>query len=209
MPSRFCALLRTKTAYYRTPDGERIFKPDDSAACYTCLKTQRPVGPDGRTRYDSYCFSTITSRNAPEAHDCIFSWPRWCRGLIQSPSGRALISLDFAQQEYLIAGTLSKDPRLIADYQGGDVYLGLGKTLGLIPPDGDKRSHPKERSLCKSLTLAVNYGMAAANLARKIDRAALSEARAHADAVEGYRLVYEAMGLDKAYTERIIGQRRK
>ena len=48
MPSRFCALLRTKTAYYRTPDGDRIFKPDDSAACYTCLKTQRPVGPDGR-----------------------------------------------------------------------------------------------------------------------------------------------------------------
>ena len=48
MPPRFCALLRTKTAYYRTPDGDRIFKPDDSAACYTCLKTQRPVGPDGR-----------------------------------------------------------------------------------------------------------------------------------------------------------------
>jgi hypothetical protein len=47
-PSRFCALLRTKTAYYRTPDGERIFKPDDAAACYTCLKTQRPVGPDGQ-----------------------------------------------------------------------------------------------------------------------------------------------------------------
>ena len=36
MASPFCALLRTKTAYYRTPDGERIFKPDDSTACYTC-----------------------------------------------------------------------------------------------------------------------------------------------------------------------------
>jgi hypothetical protein len=48
MASPFCALLRTKTAYYRTPDGDRIFKPDDSTACYTCLKTQRPVGPDAR-----------------------------------------------------------------------------------------------------------------------------------------------------------------
>ena len=51
MPSRtdnFCALLRTKTAYYRNPDGERMFDPDSSTACYTCLKTQRPVGPDGR-----------------------------------------------------------------------------------------------------------------------------------------------------------------
>lgn len=47
------------------------------------------------------------------------------------------------------------------------------------------------------------------DLARKIDRAALNEARAHSDAVEGYRIVYEAMGLDKAYTERIIRERKK
>jgi len=47
------------------------------------------------------------------------------------------------------------------------------------------------------------------DLAHKIDRAALTEARAHADAVEGYRIVYEAMGLDKAYTERLISQRKK
>jgi xylose isomerase len=46
------------------------------------------------------------------------------------------------------------------------------------------------------------------DLARKIDRAALNEARAHADAVEGYRIVYETLGLDKAYTDRIIGQRK-
>lgn len=45
------------------------------------------------------------------------------------------------------------------------------------------------------------------DLARKIDRKALAEARAKADAVEGYRLVYEALGLDKAYTERIIARR--
>jgi hypothetical protein len=42
-----CGLLRTKTAYYRTPDGERIFDPDSTTACYTCLTTQRPYGPDG------------------------------------------------------------------------------------------------------------------------------------------------------------------
>jgi hypothetical protein len=42
----YCRLLRTKTAYYRTPTGERIFEPDSTTACYTCLKTQRPVGPD-------------------------------------------------------------------------------------------------------------------------------------------------------------------
>jgi len=47
------------------------------------------------------------------------------------------------------------------------------------------------------------------DLAQKIDRQALAEARSHADAVEGYRIVYETMGLDKAYTERIISQRKK
>ncbi len=43
----YCLYLRTKTAYFRTPDGRRMFEPESSTACYTCLKTQRPVGPDG------------------------------------------------------------------------------------------------------------------------------------------------------------------
>ena len=46
------------------------------------------------------------------------------------------------------------------------------------------------------------------DLARKVDRKALNEARAHADAVEGYRIVYEMLGLDKAYIERIIARRK-
>jgi len=45
------------------------------------------------------------------------------------------------------------------------------------------------------------------DLARKIDRKALAQARANADAVEGYRIIYEVLGLDKAYTERIIARR--
>jgi xylose isomerase len=47
------------------------------------------------------------------------------------------------------------------------------------------------------------------DLARKIDRNALAEARSHADAVEGYRIVYETMGLDKAYTDRIISKSKR
>ncbi len=44
---KYCALLRTKTGYYRSPDGERLIDPDSSTACYNCLLTQRPVGPEG------------------------------------------------------------------------------------------------------------------------------------------------------------------
>lgn len=42
-----CLYLRTKSAYFRSASGERIFEPESSTACYTCLKTLRPVGPDG------------------------------------------------------------------------------------------------------------------------------------------------------------------
>jgi hypothetical protein len=129
-----------------------------------------PVGADGRTRCASRSFATITGRNAPRANESIFLWPGWCRGLIQAPSGRALTYLDFSQQEYLIAGTLSGDDRLIADYAAGDCYLSLGKSLGLIPADGTAETHPEERRLCKTVALAVNYGMRPPGLAKRINR---------------------------------------
>lgn len=44
---KYCVLLRTKMAYFRSPDGERLTDPDDPTACYACLLTQRPFGPDG------------------------------------------------------------------------------------------------------------------------------------------------------------------
>jgi xylose isomerase len=47
------------------------------------------------------------------------------------------------------------------------------------------------------------------DLARKIDRQALKQAQSKADAVEGYRLVYEVLGLDARYTDQIIARRRQ
>jgi hypothetical protein len=127
-----------------------------------------PLGSDSRARCSTYTFGTITGRNTPDATDFIFSWPRWCRGLIQAPPSRALINLDFSQQEYLIAGTLSGDPQLLADYAQGDVYVALGKTLGMIPPSGNAKTHLKERDRCKTVTLAVNYGMGPYTLSKKL-----------------------------------------
>ena len=43
----YCGFLRTKNAYFRDERGERMFNLDSTTACYMCLKTQRPVGPDG------------------------------------------------------------------------------------------------------------------------------------------------------------------
>jgi hypothetical protein len=128
-----------------------------------------PTGVDGRTRCDLYTFGTITGRNTPRARDYLFAWPKWCRGLMQVPPGRAFINLDFCQEEYLIAGTLSGDTGMIDDYRQGDVYVGLGKSLGLIPPHGDGKTHEAERGLCKAVVLACNYGMGPPELARKIN----------------------------------------
>jgi hypothetical protein len=52
---KYCAMLRTKTAYYRTPEGERIFDPESTTACYVCLNTQRPFGPDGEPADAAVC----------------------------------------------------------------------------------------------------------------------------------------------------------
>jgi xylose isomerase len=47
------------------------------------------------------------------------------------------------------------------------------------------------------------------DLAGKIDRNALNEARSHADAVRAYQVVYEVLGLNKAYVENIVARRKK
>jgi len=42
----FCLMLRTKTGYFRSVAGQRLIDLDSSTACYNCLLTQRPYGPD-------------------------------------------------------------------------------------------------------------------------------------------------------------------
>ncbi len=47
------------------------------------------------------------------------------------------------------------------------------------------------------------------DLAGKIDRNVLNEARSRADAVRAYQVVYEVLGLNKAYVENIVARRKK
>jgi xylose isomerase len=46
------------------------------------------------------------------------------------------------------------------------------------------------------------------DLARRVDRAQLAEARARVDAVRAYEVVYSALGLDADYEQRIIERHR-
>lgn len=45
---KFCRYLRSKKGYFRAADGVRMIDPDSTTACYTCLRTLRPWGPDDK-----------------------------------------------------------------------------------------------------------------------------------------------------------------
>jgi hypothetical protein len=126
------------------------------------------VGRDGRNRTMLSAFRSSTGRNQPSNSRFIFGTSVWLRGLIKPPPGYGVAYIDWAQQEFAVAAYLSGDPNMIAAYLSGDPYLAFGKQIGLIPPDGTKRSHKFQRELCKQCILAVLYGMGEWSLAARI-----------------------------------------
>lgn len=130
---------------------------------------QLAIGSDGRNRAMLSPFGSRSGRNQPSNSKFIFGPATWLRGLIKPEPGRALAYIDWQQQELGIAAALSGDQAMMAAYQSGDPYLYLAQLAGAVPPGATKKSHPRERTLYKRLTLAVNYGMGPASLAKSID----------------------------------------
>jgi hypothetical protein len=119
-----------------------------------------------RNYYGILPYKAETSRNATIGS--LFQSPAWMRGLIQPSDGAALAYVDYEQEEFFIAGVLSKDEAILKAYASGDPYVGFAIESGLIPPGGNKTSHPKERALAKTLMLAVQYGMTSRTLAVRL-----------------------------------------
>ncbi len=130
------------------------------------------IGSDDRNRCSLMPFRSITGRNQPSNTKYIFGPAVWMRGLIMPPDGWAIAYLDFASQEIILAGALSGDEHLLADYASGDVYMALAIACGAAPEGATKRSHHKVRELFKSTFLAVNYGMGKRSLAARINNSA-------------------------------------
>jgi hypothetical protein len=120
----------------------------------------------GRNYFSILPFKAETSRNATIG--CLFQSPAWLRGLIQAKPGTGLAYCDFASEEFLIAGVRSGDKAILEAYGSGDPYIGFGIKCGLIPPGGNKSSHPTERALVKTAMLAVQYGMTSHTLAIRL-----------------------------------------
>ena len=180
-------LQQQNIAWPRTPSG-RLAMDDDTwksmALHYPHLQPLREllctlgklklnalqVGPDGRNRCWLGPFRASTSRNQPSSSDFLFGPATWIRGLGKPPPGRALVYCDWSAQEIGIAGALSGDENLMADYLCGDPYLGFGRAIGYVPEDANKLSHPFERDVLKRVLLATGYGMGVEKMAAELDK---------------------------------------
>lgn len=109
-----------------------------------------------------------SARSQPAATGFIPLKSAWMRSLIQPDPGRTIVSVDYAQQEFLLAGLISKDDAMIKAYQSGDPYLHTAKLAGAVPPDGTREEFGDIRDRFKSTVLGIQYGMMYKSLSRKI-----------------------------------------
>ena len=117
------------------------------------------VGADGRARAPVHLFGTITGRTTTSSKLSPFGGPRWVRNFIKPSWGNYLVYMDYVSQEPAVMGYLSQDPELIKIYQSGeDVYIAMAKMFKMVPADATKKSHPRERGICKVSFLASVYG---------------------------------------------------
>ena len=117
------------------------------------------VGTDGWYRCLLSPFKSLTGRNQPSNSKFIFGQAKWARGLIQPKPGRAIAYIDWSQQEFGVAASMSGDQKMMEAYQSGDPYLAFAKQAGAVPSDATKSTHPHERDLYKQCVLATQYGM--------------------------------------------------
>jgi hypothetical protein len=113
-------------------------------------------------------FGTNTSRNAHKTKTFIMGMERNLRKtLLGCPEGMVVLQPDFSAQEVWIAGALSGDKnQLRAAFE--DPYLFFGRVAGIVPENGDKYTHERERDICKTVVLAAFYGMGFQSLKNKL-----------------------------------------
>ncbi|MHB8102217.1 MAG: DNA polymerase [Methanosarcina sp.] len=138
-----------------------------------------PIGIDGRSRAMISPFSTKTSRNAPKGESFrggetkarfMFGLPACLRSLIKPEAGKVLAYIDYSQQEFFVAATLSGDEAMKTAYKSGDPYLAFAKLAGAAPENATKSTHAEVRKLFKSCVLGVQYGLGAESLGYKIEK---------------------------------------
>jgi hypothetical protein len=135
------------------------------------------VGDDGRNRCMLSAFRSKTGRNQPSNTEFVFGLNAAFRSLIKPKPGTALAYLDFSGQEFAEAAYFSGDKNMIAAYESGDPYSDWARKAGMMPPDGNKHTHPHIRAMFKRASLGVLYGMGVKTLSEYLG---VSELKARA-----------------------------
>jgi hypothetical protein len=102
------------------------------------------LGPDGRSHSDQQPYNTITGRNA--ASRFVLLGAKFWRWLVRAEKPFAIINADFSNEEYAVAGFLSRDAHMIEGYALPDVYQTVADQLGVA------------RKVAKVAMLAIQYG---------------------------------------------------
>lgn len=128
------------------------------------------VGKDERVRPYFGIYGSQSSRSQPGATGFIFLKSHWMRCFVRPKSGNAIIGIDYASQEFLIAAVMSQDEAMMKAYASGDVYLAFAKESDLAPRDATKETHKRERDVAKNIVLGVSYDLSARGLAPRLSR---------------------------------------
>ncbi|MDP5206017.1 DNA polymerase, partial [Alishewanella sp. SMS9] len=167
------------------------------------LRSQKlQLNSDNRLIAELKPLATITGRHAPSSNSFVMGLAKPFRSLVTPEKGSVLFVLDYVAQEVGIAAVLSGEQALQRAYLHGDIYLTFAKQIGLVPDDATKQSHAAERDLCKTVFIAVLYGMGVSTLAQLLGCT-------HVDAAEllaGHRQNYPQLWL---WQEAIIKQARE
>lgn len=155
----FCRYLKTKQSLNGFLPGSK-------------KKFEDFVGSDGRVRPYFGIYGAQSSRSQPGAAGFIPLKSHWMRNFIEAPTGKALVGIDYASQEFLLAAIITQDQAMVDAYASGDVYLTFAKSAGLAPDSATKETHGKVRDLCKALVLGISYEMTAKGLAPRLSQAA-------------------------------------
>jgi hypothetical protein len=115
------------------------------------------VGSDGMVRPYMNIYGAQSSRSQPSSTSFLFLKTGWMRSLCIAPKGYAVGAIDYSSQEFLLGGLEADDQKMIDAYASGDVYLSYGKEIGVIPKEGTKASHGKQRDAQKPVILGWQY----------------------------------------------------
>ena len=125
-------------------------------------------GRDDRAHPYLNCYGSQSGRYQPKATGFIHLKAAWMRSLVEPKPGRAICTIDYSSEEFLLGALLSNDKNMLEAYKSGDVYLYFAKLAGAVPWDGTKANYKQERNLFKSTTLGISYQMGPHALADKL-----------------------------------------